>query len=170
MKEDAAAEQHIEENYEVTLSTYDQSGSKLLSTATMTTTSAAATSDEALVHIPFDLWISATIYLSRFELDEEMYIACAIVNESLYDKNADKKKMVRIHVLDMFSLSPSWPRMRSTSISFSIIVFNSFNKNGFASRVKKKSMVVSSRVIWTVSKNIFPIFFSNVSSICKMQM
>ena len=29
-----------------------------------------------------------------FELDEEMYIACAIINESLYDKNADKKKVV----------------------------------------------------------------------------
>ncbi|CAF0844927.1 unnamed protein product, partial [Didymodactylos carnosus] len=28
-----------------------------------------------------------------FELDEEMYIACAIVNESLYDKNADKQKV-----------------------------------------------------------------------------
>jgi hypothetical protein len=33
-------------------------------------------------------------YINRFELDEEMYIACAIVNESLYDKNADKKKVV----------------------------------------------------------------------------
>ena len=32
--------------------------------------------------------------MNRFELDEEMYIACAIVNESLYDKNADKKKVV----------------------------------------------------------------------------
>jgi len=31
---------------------------------------------------------------NRFELDEEMYIACAILNESLYDKNADKKKVV----------------------------------------------------------------------------
>ncbi|CAF4084833.1 unnamed protein product [Rotaria magnacalcarata] len=30
---------------------------------------------------------------SGFKLDEEMYIACAIVNESLYDKNADKKKV-----------------------------------------------------------------------------
>ncbi|CAF0943841.1 unnamed protein product, partial [Didymodactylos carnosus] len=29
----------------------------------------------------------------EFELDEEMYIACVIVNESLYDKNADKKKV-----------------------------------------------------------------------------
>lgn len=32
---------------------------------------------------------------NRFELDEEMYIAFAIINESLYDKNADKKKVVR---------------------------------------------------------------------------
>jgi hypothetical protein len=35
--------------------------------------------------------------INRFELDEEMYIACAIVNESLYDKNADKKKVVNMH-------------------------------------------------------------------------
>ncbi len=34
----------------------------------------------------------------RFELGEEMYIACAIVNESLYDKNADKKKVVSLNI------------------------------------------------------------------------
>lgn len=28
-----------------------------------------------------------------------MYIACAIVNESLYDKNADKKKVVIIDLI-----------------------------------------------------------------------
>ena len=33
--------------------------------------------------------------MNRFELDEEMYIACAIINESLYDNNADKKKVVK---------------------------------------------------------------------------
>lgn len=104
VKEDAAAEQHVEEKYEVTLSTYDQSGSKLLSTAMMTTTSAASTSDEGSVRILFAPRISATIDLSRFELDEEMYIACAIVNESLYDKNADKKKMVRLSLLTQNAL------------------------------------------------------------------
>jgi hypothetical protein len=35
--------------------------------------------------------------INRFELDEEMYIACAIVNESLYDTNADKKKVVKMN-------------------------------------------------------------------------
>jgi hypothetical protein len=43
--------------------------------------------------------------MNRFELDEEMYIACAIVNESLYDKNADKKKVVNIKKKVFFFLS-----------------------------------------------------------------
>jgi hypothetical protein len=33
--------------------------------------------------------------INRFELDEEIYIACAIINESLYDNIADKKKVVK---------------------------------------------------------------------------
>ncbi|CAF1460677.1 unnamed protein product [Adineta steineri] len=66
-------EQNVEENYEVTLSSYDESGLKIISSEPMTTTT--------------------TITGEGFELDEEMYIACAIVNESLYDKNADKKKV-----------------------------------------------------------------------------
>ncbi|CAF4634046.1 unnamed protein product, partial [Rotaria sp. Silwood2] len=65
-------EQEIEEKYEVTLSSYDESGLRILSSEPMTTTS---------------------IMDEEFKLDEEMYIACAIVNESLYDKNADKKKV-----------------------------------------------------------------------------
>jgi hypothetical protein len=32
-----------------------------------------------------------------------MYIACAIVNESLYDKNADKKKVVNKYEYILFS-------------------------------------------------------------------
>lgn len=32
----------------------------------------------------------------RFELNEEMYVACVIVNESLYDNNVDRKKAVII--------------------------------------------------------------------------
>ncbi len=35
------------------------------------------------------------ILIIRFELGEELYIACAIINESLYDINADKKKVVK---------------------------------------------------------------------------
>ncbi|CAF0880180.1 unnamed protein product [Adineta ricciae] len=69
---DPADEQQIEENYEVTVSTYDESGVKILSSDPMMDPSTTG---------------------EGFELDEEMYIACAIVNESLYDKNADKKKV-----------------------------------------------------------------------------
>ncbi|UJR31990.1 hypothetical protein I4U23_019461 [Adineta vaga] len=69
---DTVDEQQIEENYEVTVSTYDESGMKILSSEPMN---------------------SGTATGEGFELDEEMYIACAIVNESLYDKNADKKKV-----------------------------------------------------------------------------
>ncbi|CAF1281668.1 unnamed protein product [Rotaria sordida] len=67
-----ADEQDIEEKYEVTVSSYDESGLRIISSEPTIKTS---TIDE------------------EFKLDEEMYIACAIVNESLYDKNADKKKV-----------------------------------------------------------------------------
>jgi hypothetical protein len=39
---------------------------------------------------------------NSFELDEELYIACAIINESLYDTNADKKKVVRERIEEKF--------------------------------------------------------------------
>ncbi|CAF1279168.1 unnamed protein product [Rotaria sp. Silwood1] len=71
-KQEATNEQNVEEKYEVTLSSYDESGLRMLSSEPMRLTS---TMEE------------------EFKLDEEMYIACAIVNESLYDKNADKKKV-----------------------------------------------------------------------------
>jgi len=42
------------------------------------------------------IFLIENIYIFfRFELGEEMYIACAIINESLYDINADKKKVVK---------------------------------------------------------------------------
>jgi len=44
-----------------------------------------------------------------------MYIACAIVNESLYDKNADKKKVVNKIWISLFSIK-----------SFSFSQHNSF--------------------------------------------
>ncbi|CAF1136886.1 unnamed protein product [Rotaria sp. Silwood1] len=66
-------EQQLEENYEVTLlSNFDESGLRIFTSKPMTISS--NTDDE-------------------FELDEELYIACAIVNESLFDINADKKKV-----------------------------------------------------------------------------
>jgi hypothetical protein len=34
-------------------------------------------------------------FVNRFELNEEMYISCVLVNESLYDNNVDKKKVVK---------------------------------------------------------------------------
>ncbi|CAF3102541.1 unnamed protein product [Rotaria socialis] len=71
-KQETTDEQDVEEKYEVTLSTYDESGLRILSAEPMSTIS---------------------IMNEEFKLDEEMYIACAIVNESLYDKNADKKKV-----------------------------------------------------------------------------
>lgn len=42
-------------------------------------------------HFEFNLLFFSSC---RFELDEEMYIACAILNESLYDTHADKRKVV----------------------------------------------------------------------------
>ncbi|CAF3330091.1 unnamed protein product [Rotaria socialis] len=67
------SEPSIEENYEVTLSsTYDESGLRVFSSKPLAISSET---DE------------------EFQIDEELYIACAIVNESLYDINADKKKV-----------------------------------------------------------------------------
>jgi hypothetical protein len=73
-KLDQLSQNQIEEKYEVILSSdYDESGLKILSSKPMIGTESEA----------------------YFELDEEVYIACAIVNESLYDNNADKKKVVK---------------------------------------------------------------------------
>ncbi|CAF1141644.1 unnamed protein product, partial [Rotaria sordida] len=66
-------QQQLEENYEVTLSSnYDESGLRIFTSKPMT--------------------ISSDIG-EEFELDEELFIACAILNESLFDSNADKKKV-----------------------------------------------------------------------------
>ena len=90
-------EHEVDEKYEVTVSTYDESGLKILSpnpTAPgMTDRYAPCTADslnDRCVHC-------------RYELDREMYAACAIVNESLYDANADRKKVVSTTVR-----SPQW--------------------------------------------------------------
>jgi len=58
-------------------SNYDESGLKMLSPRAMST--------------------SSDISEDYFVLNEEMYIACAMVNESLYDNHVDKKKVVRIN-------------------------------------------------------------------------
>ncbi|CAF0777396.1 unnamed protein product [Adineta steineri] len=66
-------EQNIEEKYEVTISTnYDESGLKALS--------------------PKPMMISSDTN-EGFILNEEMYIACVVVNESLYDNTVDRKKV-----------------------------------------------------------------------------
>ncbi|UJR14743.1 hypothetical protein I4U23_001734 [Adineta vaga] len=63
---------NIEEKYEVLISSnYDESGLKILS--------------------PQSLIVSSDT-TDGFELNEEIYIACVIVNESLYDNNVDRKK------------------------------------------------------------------------------
>lgn len=63
----------VEEQYEVTISSnYDESGLKILS-------------PKSSIHVDDQEY---------FELDEELYIACAILNESLYDSTANKKKLV----------------------------------------------------------------------------
>lgn len=88
-----ADEQLIEENYEVTLSANDDSGMKVL-TSEPTTTALGADGEYVCCGRRLTRTSISLSLFHRFELDEEMYIACAIVNESLYDKNADKKKVV----------------------------------------------------------------------------
>lgn len=74
-----------EEKYEVIVSSmYDESGLKILSPK--------STSGDEYVYENFSM--IERLLPCRFELDEEMYIACAILNESLYDTNADRKKVV----------------------------------------------------------------------------
>lgn len=84
----------IEEKYEVTLSSnYDESGLQVLSPQPLNERSK---SSERYVadHSPL-MCSHYTLFSFRFELSEEMYIACVIVNESLYDNTADTKKAVR---------------------------------------------------------------------------
>ncbi|CAF1614470.1 unnamed protein product, partial [Adineta ricciae] len=62
----------VEEKYEVTVSSkYDESGLKAISSQPL---------------------IAPTNASERFELNEEIYIACVVVNESLYDSHVDRKK------------------------------------------------------------------------------
>lgn len=80
-----------DEKYEVTIaSTYDESGLKILSPK-------SPNHDEYVRLKPFWKKKKFFSFHLRFELDEEMYIACAILNESLYDTHADKRKVVSIN-------------------------------------------------------------------------
>lgn len=89
-------EPHIEENYEVTLSsTYDESGLRVFTSKPLAMS--PDTNDEYVIWLRWNL-IYLNFYLHRFQIDEELYIACAILNESLFDINADKKKVVMIFI------------------------------------------------------------------------
>jgi len=86
-------EQHIEEKYEVTISAnYDEFGLKPLPSKSMKKQS--ATSEGYIIKFS-DKKKQMYFFVNRFELNEEMYIACVLVNESLYDNNVDKKKVVK---------------------------------------------------------------------------
>ncbi|CAF2768137.1 unnamed protein product [Rotaria sp. Silwood2] len=104
----ASNEQQFEENYEVTLSSaYDESGLRIFASKPMTISSDTG---------------------EEFELDEELYIACAIVNESLFDTNADKKKVNNCFQL----IQQEWFRISSQKeVNFRLIekFLNSIKEN-----------------------------------------
>ena len=85
----------VEEKYEVTVSSkYDESGLKAISPQLLI--AATNANERYLIVLKFRLKKITFCHFVRFELNEEIYVACVVVNESLYDSHVDRKKAVRL--------------------------------------------------------------------------